>query len=204
MKKEYLLIITALSVCVIFAFFGTRYSPLKNYPPKNDTIVAFGDSLVEGYGSTKGNDFVTLLSEKLRKPIINLGQSGNTTAEGLSRINEVIIRDPGTVIVLFGGNDYLRNISESETFANLRQIIGMLQSNGAFVVLLGIQGGLFNDTYKSSFESLAKETGVVYVPNVLAGLFGDPKYMSELVHPNDAGYAKIADKVYAEMKKYIW
>lgn len=204
MKKEYLLIIITLSIAVIFYFWGNIYSPLKNYPPKNDTIVAFGDSLVEGRGSTPGNDFVSILSKKINKPIINLGVSGNTTGEGLARINEVIIQNPGTVIVLFGGNDYMRNISEDETFSNLREIITRLQSNGIFVVLLGIQGGLFSDPYKSRFGELANEMGVVYVPNVLDGLFGDTRYMAEAVHPNDAGYLKIADKVYNAIDNYVW
>ncbi|MEQ1561585.1 MAG: GDSL-type esterase/lipase family protein [Nitrospira sp.] len=204
MKKEILFVILAVSLGVIYYFFGTQYSSLKNYPPRNSTIVAFGDSLVEGYGSTAGNDFVSVLSKKLNKPIINLGISGNSTEDGLRRINEVILRKPGTVIVLFGGNDYLRNIPKSETFANLRQIISTLQADGSMVVLLGIQGGIFRDDYKTDFENLSKETGALYVPNVLLGLFGNSKYMSEVVHPNDLGYAKIADKVYDAIKDYVW
>ena len=204
MKKGYLFIVLSISVVVIFYFFGNNNSSLKNFPPKNATIVAFGDSLVKGYGATPGNDFVSILGKKLNKPIINLGFSGNTSAEGLSRINDVLVRNSGTVIVLFGGNDYIRNISMEETFGNLRQIISVLQSNGAFVILLGVQGGLFNDSYQASFEKLSKEMGVLYVPNVLAGLFGDTRYMSEIVHPNDVGYAKIAEKVYSVIGKYYW
>ncbi len=204
MKKEHLLIIVALSVAVVFYFFSGMGAPIKNYPPKNNIVVAFGDSLVEGYGSTAGHDFVSLLSQKLNRQIINLGVSGNTTAEGLARIDTVLARDPGTVVVLFGGNDYLRNIPEAETFDNLRQIVSTLQSKGIFVVLLGVQGGIFNDHFQASFEKLAKETGAVYVPNVLLGLFGNPKYMFDAVHPNDLGYAKIADKVYGVIRNYIW
>ncbi len=204
MKTEHLLVVIALSITVTLYFFNIQNPSLKNYPPRNNTIVAFGDSLIEGYGSTEGNDFVSLLSTKLKRPIKNLGISGNTSRDGIDRVNQVVFSSPGTVILLFGGNDYLLSISKEETFNNLRQIINKLQSNGAFVVLVGVQGGIFNDGFKEYFEKLAKETGVLYVPNVLLGLFGDPDYMFDVVHPNDAGYEKIADKVYGYIKSYVW
>lgn len=203
MKKEYIIIILSLSLVVIYFFFGNMYTPLVNYPPKNNTIVAFGDSLIEGRGSTGGNDMVSLLSKKIKKPIINLGVSGNTTGEGLARIEEVVKINPGTVIVLFGGNDYIRNIPKDEVFANLNKIISTLQSNGSFVILLGVRGGAIRDTFKSSFEDLAKEKGVAYVSDVLSPVFAKPEYMSDIVHPNDAGYVKVTEKIYDEIGKYL-
>lgn len=203
MKTSHILIISALAVGVIFYFFGNPSYRFVNYPPKNNTIVAFGDSLVEGFGSTKGNDFVSVLSKKIDKPIINLGISGNTTKDGLIRINEISIHNPGTVILLLGGNDYLRDIPKEDTFQNLRKIISTLQSKGDFVVLLGIRGGVLKDNFKSSFEDLAREMGTAYVPDVLDGLVGDSRYMSDLVHPNDDGYKIMAEKVYDAVGQYL-
>src|SRR5687767_9283231 len=74
------------------------------------TIVAYGDSLIEGIGATKGNDFVSLLSEKIHKPIINEGKSGETSAQGLVRIDTVLKHEPDMVIILFGGNDALHRV----------------------------------------------------------------------------------------------
>ncbi len=191
-------------MAVISSYFLFKSPNIKNYPPKNSTIVAFGDSLVLGVGSTESNDFVSLLSKKTGRPIVNLGVSGNTTAQGLERIDEVISKDPGTVIVVLGGNDYLRKLPQEETFNNLRKIITTLQSKGIMVVLLGVRGGLLVDKFNSDFKSLAKETGVVFVPNVLDGLIGDSRYMtSDGIHPNDLGYQKIAEKVYTGIYKYI-
>jgi lysophospholipase L1-like esterase len=60
------------------------------------------------------------------------------------------------------------------------------------------------DKFSSDFEKLADETGVIFIPNVLDGLIGKPKYMSsDNIHPNDEGYAKIADKVYKVIKNYL-
>ncbi|MEY4602501.1 MAG: hypothetical protein RL292_442 [Candidatus Parcubacteria bacterium] len=74
---------------------------------------------------------------------------------------------------------------------------------GAVVVLLGIQGGLLSDPYESEFENLAKAQGTAYVSNVLEGLFGNSRYMADGVHPNDAGYAKIVERIYPELKKVL-
>lgn len=199
-KKASLIVIPILALILYFVFKSPN---IKNYPPKNSTIVAFGDSLVQGVGSTEGNDFVTLLSKKTGRPIVNLGVSGNTTAQGLERIDEVISKDPGTVIVLLGGNDYLRKIPQDQTFSNLRKIIATLQSKGIVVILLGVRGGLLVDKFNSDFEDLAKDTGVIFVSNVLDGLIGDSRYMSsDSIHPNDMGYQRIAEKIYNSIKGY--
>lgn len=166
-------------------------------------MVAFGDSLIEGVGATKGNDLVSQLSRKIGEPIINLGISGNTTAQGLARVDRIAEYKPKVVLVLLGGNDYLQKVSKAETFQNLDAVITKIQSMGAVVVLLGIQGGVFGDPYEAEFEKLARAKGTVYVPNVLDGLVGDSRYMSDAIHPNDAGYAKITDRIYPELKKVL-
>lgn len=201
-NKTYIFISIAVLSILIFIF--NIYSPsYKNYPPKNSKIIAFGDSLVEGIGSTKGNDFVSILSRRINKEIINSGKSGNTTEDGLSRVNEIMLLEPGTVIILLGGNDYLRKFPDEQTFRNLKSIIFKLQSDGVFVILLGVRGGLLNDRFEPSFKKLSKEMNVPYVENVLSGLIGNDKYMSDSIHPNDTGYAIIAGKIYKEVGEYL-
>lgn len=158
-------------------------------------IVALGDSLVFGYGSTIGNDFVSVLEKEIGRDIINMGINGNTTADGLGRIDTVLALKPSVVLVLLGGNDFLRKVPDTETFKNLDMIVEKLQSSGAVVIVLGIQGGVLADPFKSQFESLTERRGAGYVPNVLAGIIGNQSLMYDAIHPNDIGYKKIADKV---------
>ena len=204
MNQKSIFIISIIIFSIILAFFFWPSSrDITNYPPKDSTIVAFGDSLVVGVGSTQGQDFVSLLSTKIRQPIVNLGVSGNTTADALNRIGDIDRYNPGIVFVLLGGNDYLRKIPINQTFSNLEKIIDRLQSQGAVVVLLGVQGGIIGDPYEDRFEDLADLKHTIYVPNILDGLVLNSKYMSDSVHPNDVGYAKIADKIHKEIKDYV-
>lgn len=176
---------------------------ITNYPPKNQTMVAFGDSLIEGVGATQGNDFVSVVGRTLGVAIINKGKSGDTTAEGLARIDEVTAENPGIVMVLLGGNDVLRRVPKKETFANLGAIIERLQVTGAVVVLLGVRGGVLGDGYAGDYETLAKKYHTAYVSNVLEGLITNPKYMSDGIHPNDQGYAIVAERVAKVLKTVL-
>ena len=194
-------IVLLLTVAVWYFFF--RGYTIKNYPPKNDTIVAFGDSLVEGVGSDSGG-FVSLLSKMLGKPVVNMGVSGNTTDDGYQRLEVVLKTNPGIVLVLLGGNDAIRKMPIDGTFSNLEKIITELQRDGILVVLLGVRGNLLSDTYEKKYKELAERTGSAYVPNVLKGVFARPDLMHDAIHPNDKGYAIIADRVYEVLEPLVF
>ncbi len=193
------LIVIAAAVGLFFIFKdpAVPHTPLRNGP-----IVAFGDSLIYGYGST-GGGFVSILSQQINRPIVNMGINGNTTQDGLNRIDAVLAKKPSVVLVLLGGNDFLRKVPEEQTFTNLGAIIEKLQADGVAVVLLGVQGGVFTDPYKSKFEGLADKYDVAYVPNVLDGLIGNKELMYDQIHPNDAGYKKLADKVFPTLNAVL-
>jgi len=206
MTKTYIFVFAIILVIATVSFFvfrGDSVKNLTNYPPKNTTIVAFGDSLVFGTGSTKGNDFVSLLSRAIFKLIKNLGVPGNTTTQGLARIDEVLAQDPGVVILLLGGNDYLQRMSRDETFKNLDSIITRLHASGAMVVLLGVQGSMLGDAFKKQFEILSEKHNVAYVKNVLDGIKSKDHLMSDRIHPNDVGYAMIAEKIEPVLSEII-
>ncbi len=181
-------------VGVYWYFLGVR--EVRNYPSKGSDIIAFGDSLVTGVGASPGRDFVSLLSQKIARPIINLGKSGDTTAGGLARLSELDAYNPKVVIVLFGGNDYLSRVPQVQTFENLTEIVERIQAKGAIVLLLGIRGGLLNDHFDTEFKRLRNTHDTAYVSDVLDGLLGKQQYMSDEIHPNDAGYARITERVY--------
>src|SRR5688500_11781318 len=117
MKRWHFILLVLLATAGIAAYFlfGNE-PPFERMQFREGPIVAFGDSLVVGVGAAPGNDFVSLLSARIDEPIINLGRSGDTTEKALARISEVINEKPALVIVLLGGNDYLRKVPIDQTF----------------------------------------------------------------------------------------
>ncbi|OHA84470.1 MAG: hypothetical protein A2408_04150 [Candidatus Yonathbacteria bacterium RIFOXYC1_FULL_52_10] len=186
------------------ALFLMRGEEVYGYPPlRGTTTVFFGDSLVLGVGATAGNDLASLLEKRLNVPIVNAGKSGDTTTMARARFSrDVLAHDPRVVLILLGGNDFLKHVPREETFTNLKAMIDELHARGTMVVLLGVRGGIIGDSYESDFDTLAEDTHVVYVANVLEGIIGNPEYLSDAIHPNDLGYARIAERVYQKVQPY--
>lgn len=191
-------------VVVVAAFFFLRpEAHITNYPPHAGPVVMFGDSLVAGSGASDGKALPDLLAAKIGEPVANMGAAGDTTAKALARIDAVVARHPRIALVLLGGNDYLKRVPRAETFKNLATIVERLQADGAVVVLLGVRGGILVDNFADEFKKLAKDKGALYVSDVLDGLLGDKKYMADEIHPNDAGYAVIAERIYRAMRPIL-
>lgn len=195
-KRAALIVLAVVAVVLLLIWLFRPERQFTNYPPRaNGPWVAFGDSLTEGYGATAGSDYPALLSRRLGVAISNLGRSGETTSDGLKRVDEVAQLQPRVVLLCFGGNDSLNGEPASRTFGNLAQIIDRLQAEGSFVVLIGIRTGSLRDRNQARFSKLAREKDVLYVPDMLKGLAFKPVYMSDAIHPNDAGYARIAERL---------
>lgn len=167
-----------------------------NFPPTaRGEWVAFGDSLTEGYGANEGGDYPGQLAKRLRVKIRNLGVPGNTTADGLARLDQALQLQPRVVLLCLGGNDALRSVPVEQTFANLGAMIDRCHQGGSFVVLLGVRSVGLSDKNAKRFEQLAKSKRVLLVPNILDGVLFTPSLMADQIHPNDKGYARIAERL---------
>lgn len=167
-----------------------------NFPPTaRGDWVAFGDSLTQGYGAEAGGDYPAQLAKRLRLKIHNLGISGNTTADGLARVEQAVQLQPRVVLLCLGGNDTLRGVPAEQTFANLGAMIDRCHGAGSFVVLLGVRGAGLSDKNAKRFEQLSEAKRVLLVPNILDGILFTPSLMADQIHPNDMGYAKIAERL---------
>lgn len=196
-------------ITIIILFIGIILSitnnktSIKNNDSKGKTIVAFGDSLIQGIGTATDKNFISLLAKNTGESIINLGRSGDTTETALTRIDTVLDQNPKLVLILLGGNDYLRKIPIDQTFSNLGQIIQKIQDNGSAVILLGIRGGILFDQFENRFEKLSNTYETGYVPDVLKGLIDKVEFMSDPIHPNEKGYFSIYKKVEPEFLKIM-
>src|SRR5262245_11268030 len=154
---------------------------------------------------TDGDSYPAQLARLLGREIVNRGVSGDTTADGLARLDrDVLSESPGIVLLSLGANDMLRKQPIDDTFANLRRIVDRIQSRGALVVLIGVEGfPLVHGAYGPRYRELARETGCVYVPDMLDDVFGDPALMYDQIHPNAKGYARIAQRIESRVGKYL-
>lgn len=183
-----------------------RSWPITNAAPSGTNVIAFGDSLTQGYRVDPGQGWPERLSALVGRPILNRGVSGDTTGDGLERLErDVLSQDPRVVLVCLGGNDMLRRLPADQQFENLRTIIRRIQDRGALVVLIGTEGYkiLSPVDYGARYEALARETGAAYVPDLMDGVLGDPKLMLDQIHPNAAGYEKIARRLADEAGQYL-
>ncbi len=193
---------TLLAAWIGYVLFGSQ--SVKNVPLRpNGPILFFGDSLVEGVGASVGHDLPALLTKSLGEPVLNYGAAGDTTEQGFSRVTVAVAEHPRLVLVLLGGNDFLRKVPRDETFSNLKRIVDTFQSDGAAVVIIGVRSGIVGGGSDDRYEALARETGSMYVEDALKGVFGDPTLMSDAIHPNDRGYQKIADRLVLIIQELI-
>lgn len=185
-------------------YWRSQRLELINLPPlARGAWVALGDSLTAGEGAESQQDFPTLLAERLGVRMVNLGANGETTAGGLARLSEVTALRPRVVLLCLGGNDTLRRVPAEVTFGNLGVIIDRLQADGAFVVLIGVRSASILDRNRGSFRSLAREKRVLLVPDILAGVLGNPDLMADAVHPNAEGYRRIAGRIEEALEPHL-
>ena len=71
------------------------------------------------------------------------------------------------------------------------------------MILGGVKFIILDKGYGEMYKKLTKETDVILVPNVLKGLIGKDKYMSDPIHPNGQGYTIMAKRFYEAMKPYL-
>lgn len=163
------------------------------------TVLALGDSLTAGVGAQPGEDWPSLLAEMTPWNVVNAGISGNTSAQGLARLPELLeVHAPSLVIIGLGGNDFLRRQSADATQDNLAQAIRLSQASGAQVVLQAIP----QPTLMAAAGATPKDHPLyaalekTFQLPVLAGAWGSilaqPGLRSDTVHANAQGYAALA------------
>jgi lysophospholipase L1-like esterase len=163
--------------------------------PKLEIIICFGDSLTYGTGAGKGMDYPSQLANMIRNPVINRGIPGDTTSSALRRLSrDVLSKNPDIVLITLGGNDLKNGVSRDIAFGNLKQIVQAIQRQDAKVVIGGLRFPQMDRGFGKGYENLARQTGAVLIPNILAGIAENPNLMADPIHPNNSDYRIIAQR----------
>ncbi len=171
-------------------------------------LVCFGDSLTAGLGVDPSASYPADLQRLLDAQgypyhVLNAGISGNTTKDGLDRIQLILAQHPQIVVVEFGGNDGLRGLPIQQTQANLSSIIAQLQHGGARVALAGITlppdyGPDYIRSFNAMYPALARRYHVPLLPFLLRNVYGIPGDMQDdATHPTTQGDLQVALNVEA-------
>jgi acyl-CoA thioesterase I len=166
-------------------------------------IVAFGDSLTAGYGADPGDSYPDYLQKDLdakgyHYQVVNQGISGNTTKDGVDRLEDALRLKPVLVIVAFGGNDGLRGLPIASTRENLDRIVSTLLKSGAKVVLGGITlppnyGPDYIRQFNQTYALLAAKYHVPMLPFLLENVYGvEGGMQADGIHATDQGNAQVA------------
>jgi acyl-CoA thioesterase-1 len=174
-------------------------------------VVAFGDSLTQGYGLPEADGFVPqlrdwLAAQAVEAQVINAGVSGDTTAGGAARIDWTLTDDVDGIVIALGGNDLLRGLDPAEARKNIERIVSAAAARGIAILLVGQAApGNFGPEYKVDFDAIYPEVsaayGTLYAPSFFEGLAPEgtpidpaavqPFMQGDGIHPNAEGVLRI-------------
>lgn len=162
----------------------------------NDTIVAFGDSLTYGVGSSGNQNYPQVLSQLTGLEVVNAGISGETTQGGIKRLEKVLDEHkPELMILMEGGNDILRNHNRISIKQNLSKMIQIAHSKNIAVILIGVPEKKLFSSSAPLYAELADEYNLVFDGEILSSLLRSTEYKSDPIHLNNAGYQKFAERI---------
>jgi lysophospholipase L1-like esterase len=197
----------------------------NNSPRK---VTAFGDSITVGVLElqrvslrlTTGNNYVNLLQGRLQGldpawRVVNRGRGGDHTGEGVGRLPSTLAIDrSGYVLILEGTNDAHQCMDKVAAVSNLQNMVRIAKASKSIPILGTVPPSFRNngcaddviDFINSNLRGFAAAENVV-LAEIYEGmndrsLFGITPDRDPL-HPNEAGYAKMADIWFQAMQKAI-
>ena len=184
--------------------------------PAAKVVLFLGDSITAGYGLETSQAYPALIEERIEAKgwplkVINAGQSGDTSAGGLSRL-DWLLRNPVSVLVLeLGGNDGLRGLPPEVTQKNLQAIIDRTKAKypNVKLVIAGMMvppnmGRDYGKKFNAIFPELAKRNGAVLIPFVLEGVAGLPDLnLADGIHPTAKGHQIVAANVWKVLEPLL-
>ena len=173
------------------------------YAENSLKVMLYGDSLMAGYGLTQNENLASELTRNFKEStpaltFINASISGNTSKNGLSRVDWSLGDKPNIVVLCLGANDMLRGLDPALTNNNLNEIITKFKKNNAIVILAGMlspesMGPDYQSAFDSIYPELSKKHSLVFMPFLLEGVALEKGLLlADYKHPNAKGIKVIA------------
>jgi acyl-CoA thioesterase-1 len=196
----------ALIVIVSFIPLAAHAAPI--------TVLAFGDSLFAGYGVQDADNIPTQLEKALQADgkdvrVVNAAISGDTTADGVARVDWSLSDKPDLVLLELGANDALRGLDPERAKANLDAILAKLKAKNIPVVLFGMiaprnLGPAYGEQFDPMYKELAAKYDIPLYSFILDGVALDPKLnQADGMHPNKDGVQVIVKRILPVVEKAL-
>jgi len=171
------------------------------FAARKRVVTILGDSITAGLGLPAAAALPAQLGlalARLGTPVVvrGAGVSGDTTGDGLGRLNFSVQADTDVCLVALGGNDLLQGVDPKSTKSNLTAIVQKLKARRMEVVLAGMTapravGAGYARDFGAVFPAVAKAEHTPLYPDLLAGV-GPGLRQADGIHPNATGVKIIA------------
>ncbi len=194
---------TSIVLLVVFSITLTGCGSPKLEPIAGDGIIlAFGDSLTAGVGTSSEHSYPAVLAALSGLEVVNSGVPGETTDEGLKRLPGELDRVlPDLLILIEGGNDILRNRQPADISKNIEAMIELAIDRDVPVVLIGIPEKRLFFSSAQFYAELADEYQLVFDGALIGDLLRSPGLKSDSIHFNAAGYRRMAESIYTLLQE---
>jgi acyl-CoA thioesterase-1 len=189
-----------------------RVAPAGGAP----TIVFLGTSITAGLGLDPGQAYPALIQRKLDSAgfhyqVINAGQSGETSAGALGRIDWILRQPPAVLVIETGANDGLRGQPPEAVRDNIQAIIDRTRERSpkTEIILAGMQalpnmGSRYVRSFVAIYPALAEANGLRLIPFILEGVGGvDSLNQADGIHPTPAGQEVVAQNVWPVLEPVL-
>src|SRR6266542_4488252 len=184
--------------------------------PTPRVIVFLGDSITAGYGLDPEQAFPALIQEKIDAKnwdfkVVNAGQSGDTSAGGLNRLDWLLKNRVDILILELGANDGLRGLPAETTRKNLQAIIDRTRAKypAAKIVIAGMMvppnmGRDYGQRFEAVFRDIAKQNKAALISFVFEGVGGVRDLnLSDGIHPTAKGHEIVAANVWKVLEPIL-
>ncbi|HET7042501.1 MAG TPA: arylesterase [Gemmatimonadales bacterium] len=185
-------------------------------PTARPSVVFLGTSLTAGLGVDPDQAYPALIQQKadsagFHLTIENRGNSGETSAGALSRLDWVLQTPPAVLVIETGANDGLRGQDPDSTEANIRAIIRHTRARDSTTRIALVQmeampnlGARYVRRFRAIYPTLAREEHVTLVPFLLTGVAGvDSLNQADGIHPTPVGHRIVANTVWRALRPIL-
>lgn len=192
---------------VLFALLiGCKDAPRNAALPEGAPVLALGDSLTFGTGATPDTSYPSILAKASGWEVINAGVPGETAAEGCARLPGLMEEHrPQLVLVLLGGNDFLRRMPERDVVDALERCVSSARAGNAAVALIVVpRFGASGVSDSPLYAEAGKAWNVAVLDGGLSSLLAQRAMRADAVHLNAAGYREMALTLVEGLRAQGW